>query len=71
MKRVYDPEQQRIKEMQKLYASQKQKAFNYTIDDFDTAVLNAKLVYKRGDFMPRVKEIIRKEGNYIDCCLAD
>jgi len=40
-------------------------------DDFDTAVLNARLVYKRGDFMPRVKEIIRKEGNYIDCCLAD
>ena len=35
MKRVYDAEQQRIKEMQKLYASQKQKAFNYTLDDFE------------------------------------
>lgn len=34
MKRVYDSEQQRIKEMQKLYASQKQKTFNYSLDDF-------------------------------------
>lgn len=35
MKRVYDPEQQRIRNMQKLYASQRQKIFNYSIDDFD------------------------------------
>ena len=35
MKRVYDPEQQRIKNMQKLYISQKQKTFNYSLDDFE------------------------------------
>ena len=35
MNRVYDPEQQRIKNMQKLYVLQRQKTFNYTIDDFD------------------------------------
>lgn len=35
MKRVYDAEQQRIKKMQKLYASQRQKTFNYSIDDFN------------------------------------
>lgn len=34
MKRVYDAEQQKIKEMQKFYASQSQKTFNYTLDDF-------------------------------------
>lgn len=40
-------------------------------DDLDTAVFNARLVYKRGDFMPRIKEIIRREGNYVDFNLAD
>ena len=40
-------------------------------DDLDTAVFNAQLVYKRGDFMPRIKEIIRREGNYVDFNLAD
>ena len=40
-------------------------------DDLDTAVFIARLVYRRGDFMPRIKEIIRKEGNYIDFNLAD
>ena len=35
MKRVYDPEQQRIKEMQKLYVSQSKKSFNYSLDDFE------------------------------------
>ena len=34
MRRVYDTEQQRIKEMQKLYGVQKNKSFNYNIDDF-------------------------------------
>lgn len=34
MRRVYDAEQQRIKEMQKLYGVQKNKSFNYNIDDF-------------------------------------
>lgn len=34
MKRVYDTEQLRIKNMQKLYVSQKQKTFNYSLDDF-------------------------------------
>ena len=35
MKRVYDSEQQRIKEMQKFYASQSKKTFNYSPDDFE------------------------------------
>ena len=35
MKRFYDPEQLRIKAMQKLYASQSKKKFNYTIKDFE------------------------------------
>ena len=35
MKRVYDPEQLRIQSMQKLYVSQRNKSFNYNIDDFD------------------------------------
>ena len=35
MKRVYDPEQQRIQEMQKLYISQRQKTFNYSLEDFE------------------------------------
>lgn len=35
MKRVYDPEQLRIQSMQKLYASQSKKSFNYDINDFD------------------------------------
>lgn len=34
-KRVYDSEQLRIKEMQKYYESQKNKVFNYTLDDFE------------------------------------
>lgn len=34
MKRVYDTEQQRIKEMQKFYASQSQKTFEYKLEDF-------------------------------------
>ena len=34
MKRVYDAEQQRIKEMQKLYVSQSQKTFEYKLEDF-------------------------------------
>lgn len=40
MRRFYDPEQKRIQEMQKLYASQKQKTFNYTLADFE--------IYPRG-----------------------
>lgn len=35
MKRFYDPEQLRIKSMQKLYVSQSKKSFNYSIDDFE------------------------------------
>ena len=35
MKRVYDPEQLRIQSMQKLYKSQSQKSFDYTLDDFE------------------------------------
>ena len=35
MKRVYDAEQQRIQEMQKLYTSQSQKTFDYSFDYFD------------------------------------
>lgn len=35
MKRVYDAEQQRIQEMQKLYKSQSKKSFDYTLDDFE------------------------------------
>ena len=47
MKRVYDPEQQRIKNMQKLYISQKQKTFNYSLDDFE--ILNGSIMTgKRG-----------------------
>lgn len=40
-------------------------------DDIETAIINAKEVYKVGIFKPRLKEIIRKEGNYIDFCLED
>ena len=32
-------------------------------DDIETAIINAKEVYKVGIFKPRLKEIIRKEGN--------
>lgn len=35
MRRVYDQEQKRIQEMQKLYVSQKNKKFNYKIEDFE------------------------------------
>lgn len=55
------------------------EAYDFTRDinncnvynDLDTAVFNARLVYRRGDFIPRIKEIIRREGNYIDFNLAD
>jgi hypothetical protein len=46
MKRVYDAEQQRIKEMQKLYASQSKKTFNYTPDDFSIDLLSGKWKHK-------------------------
>ena len=42
MKRVYDAEQQRIREMQKFYDSQSQKQFNYTEDDFSIDSLSNK-----------------------------
>ena len=34
MKRVYDPEQLRIKSMRKLYDIQKNKSYNYHLGDF-------------------------------------
>jgi len=35
MKRVYDPEQLKIKSMRKLYDVQKNKSYSYSFDDFD------------------------------------
>ena len=46
MKRVYDAEQQRIREMQKFYASQSQKKFDYTEDDFSIDLLSGKWKHK-------------------------
>ena len=46
MKRVYDSEQQRIKEMQKFYASQSKKTFNYSPDDFSIDLLSGKWKHK-------------------------
>jgi hypothetical protein len=46
MKRVYDSEQQRIKEMQKFYTSQSKKTFNYSPDDFSIDLLSGKWKHK-------------------------
>ena len=72
MKRVYDTEQQRIKEMQKLYDSQRQKKFNYSIDDFDIIGGNCQhkdwKVWMKGDpngDYSKTKKIVEK---YIEEC---
>ena len=74
MKRVYDAEQQRIKEMQKLYESQKNKKFNYSPDDFSIDLLSGKWKHKNwktwmkgdptGDYL-KTKKIVLK---YIEEC---
>ena len=73
MKRVvYDPEQQRIRNMQKLYVSQRQKSFNYSFDDFDIIGGNWQhkgwTVWMKGDpngDYSKTKKIVEK---YIEEC---
>lgn len=74
MKRYYDPEQLRIKEMQKLYVSQSKKKFDYSPDDFSIDLLSGKWKHKSwktwmlgdpsGDYL-KSKEFVLK---YIEEC---
>ena len=36
----------------------------------EDAIMWAKFIYSKGDFMPRIREIIRKIGPNVDFCLA-
>jgi hypothetical protein len=69
---VRDAEQQRIQEMQKLYTSQSQKTFDYSLNDFD--IIGGNWQYKdwkvwmkgdpNGDYS-KTKKIVEK---YIEEC---
>jgi len=72
MRKVYDQEQKRIQEMQKLYVSHKNKKFNYKIEDFDIIGGNWQhkdwKVWMKGDpnrDYSKTKSIVLK---YIDEC---
>ena len=70
MKRVYDPEQLRIQNMQKLYVSQKKKKFDYSLDDFENCGgcwkhKDWKLWMKGDPSYSKTQEIIK---HYIDEC---
>lgn len=36
----------------------------------EDAIICAKFIYSKGDFMPRIHEIVRKIGPSVDFCLA-